>query len=202
MPAWQELGERLERRGRLGWAMEDSADLLEPALYRADIDNAVERVKGARNLRGRARRAAVGLARWREQQAETKDRPRQWILRDAVLLQIAGNDPTSRQQLANIPALPESTVRRAADELLDILREARVSTDDYEPPARPGEAEKALLKDMQHAVQRCADELGIAAEVLAPRKDLASALSGARNSRVFRGWRRQLVGEELLRMLP
>jgi hypothetical protein len=201
LPACRVLSERLEARGRLAWATEDSARLLDPALYRSDADNAVERVKGARSLRGRARRAAVGLASWRERTAEQSDRPRQWILRDAVLLEIATADPASRAALAEIAGLPAATARRAGDELLGILHGARASRDDYEPPARPDEAEKALMKAMQQKVAKHAVELDIAAEVLAPRKDLSAALAGKRDVRVFSGWRRQVIGDELLQML-
>jgi ribonuclease D len=57
------------------------------------------------------------------------------------------------------------------------------------------------MREMQRRVSACADELGIANEIIAPRKELAAALTGARDSRVFRGWRRDLVGEKLLALL-
>lgn len=201
LPAREVLCERLERRGRLEWARQDAKELLDPALYRSDVDNAVERLKGARHLRGRARRAAVGLARWRERAAEKFDKPRQWILRDALLLELAVADPTSRRDLAGIAGMPPATARRLGGELLDILKEARESTDDYEPPARPDEEQKALLKAMQQEVAGRAAELGISAEIIAPRKELSAALTGDRDVRVFRGWRRELVGDDLLHML-
>ena len=55
---------------------------------------------------------------------------------------------------------------------------------------------------MQATVAECAGELGISPELLAPRKELSAAiLHGRRDSRVFRGWRRELVGERLLGLL-
>ena len=55
---------------------------------------------------------------------------------------------------------------------------------------------------MQAAVAKCAEQLGISAELLAPRKELsATILSGTTESRVFRGWRRSLIGERLLQLL-
>lgn len=201
LPARNVLSERLEDLGRLDWAIEDSADLLDTALYRVDIDGAVDRVKGARNMRGQARRAAAGLARWREQKAEASDRPRQWVLRDAVLLEMAAASPRTRQSLTNIAGMPAATARRAGDELLQILADARAASDDYTPPARPDEEQKALMKRLQKQVARCASDLGIAAEVLAPRKELSAALTGDRDTRVFRGWRRRVIGDDLLAML-
>ena len=60
LPAYEFLGECLERKGRLEWAEEDSAALLDPALYAIDPSQAISRLKGARNLKGRARTAAPG----------------------------------------------------------------------------------------------------------------------------------------------
>ena len=55
---------------------------------------------------------------------------------------------------------------------------------------------------MQAAVARCAGELGISPELIAPRKELSAAvLSGDTESRVFRGWRLPLIGEQLLALL-
>ncbi|MDH3440657.1 MAG: HRDC domain-containing protein, partial [Gammaproteobacteria bacterium] len=96
LPAYDELVDRLDRAGRLQWALEDSKDLLDVRLYQSDPARAIDRLKGARNLRGRARAAAAALASWRESEALSRNRPRQWIIRDNALLDIAINAPTSK----------------------------------------------------------------------------------------------------------
>jgi ribonuclease D len=50
-------------------------------------------------------------------------------------------------------------------------------------------------------VSGCAEELGIATEIIAPKKELSAAVLGVRDSRVFRGWRKELVGSALLELL-
>lgn len=198
LPAADALTDRLKAAGRLDWALADCADLLDPALYRIDPENAIDRIKGARNLSGHARRAAVALADWRERKAHTTNRPRQWILRDAVLLDIAASAPSSKAGIAAIRDLPASTARRHAEEFLAILESARTTEDGYQPPGRPDEKQKAAMKAMQKKVHSCAKKLDIAAEVIAPRRELAAALQGDFTGRVFRGWRRELIGDELL----
>lgn len=195
------LGGRLQELGRLAWAEEDSRTLLDPAVYAADPAQAVSRLKAARNLRGRARRAAVRLASWREQRALAANRPRRWILKDSPLLEIAQSHPSTLDDLASIDGVAASTVRRSGREILALIEEADDSTDDYQPPARPGEREKAQLKAMQDEVARCATGLGVAQEVLAPRKDLSALVRGERDVRAVSGWRRTVVGERLLTML-
>jgi ribonuclease D len=194
------LIDRLEALGRLAWAVEDSAELLDVSLYEFHPADAVERLKAARNLHGRARRAAVRLAAWRERRAQQANRPRQWILKDAVLVELAISNPKTEGQVAAVQGIPAATARRSGSELLAEIRAAEDEMDDYVPPGRPTEKQKATLKRMQAEVSRVSAELGIAAEVIAPRKELAAAMLGDAGGRVFRGWRRELVGDRLLEL--
>lgn len=201
LPAYDILSERLRKLDRLHWAEEDSAFLLQPSLYKEDFANAVDRLKGAKNLRGRARAAAARLASWREREAVRSDRPRQWIMKDAVLLEIAATGPKDQESLAEISGLAPRTLRRAATEILGNLKDARSDDIDYEPPQKPNEKQKAILKEMQASVAACAEDLSIAAELVAPKKELTASLNGDRDSRVFTGWRREIIGGTLLEML-
>ena len=201
LPARDELVDRLDKAGRLQWALEDSKDLLDVRLYQSDPALAIDRLKGARNLRGRGRAAAAALASWRESEALRRNRPRQWIIRDNVLLDIAVNAPTSKTRLMAIDGLSEKMVRRIGDDILRIVADATHDRSGYEPPARPNEAQKAALKAMQGRVADVADGLGLAAELLAPKKELSAVMLGNRESRVLNGWRRELVGDDLLGLL-
>src|SRR5690606_32309798 len=137
--------------------------------YAPDPEAAVERLKGARYLRGAARRIAASLAAWRESQAIRLNRPRQWILRDQALLEIAVAAPGSAAALARIPALPPKTVRRFGQGLLRRVAAAQAAADDYRPPERPGEAHKERLRELQARVATVATRLGIVPEVIASR---------------------------------
>ena len=202
LPACELLSERLEEKGRLDWAREDSAFLLNPALYAADASQAIDRLKGARNFRGRRRAAAARLATWRETEAIKRNRPRQWIMRDNVLLDIAWKLPQSETELADIQGVPAKLVKRVGHELVEAVRKSADDTPDYQPARPPDEPQKALLKAMQAKVSKCADELGIAAESVASKRELAAVIfGGTRESRVFSGWRAELVGNELLELL-
>ena len=201
LPACDRLTERLHELGRFQWVVEDSMDLLNPTLYEPAPELAIERLKGARNMRGRERAAAGELASWREREALRTNRPRQWIVRDSVLLDIAVTRPGTLAELGDIQDLAESTVRRAGKKLLEIIDTATHDKSNYKPPARPGEREKSLLKKMQQVVSEAAESLGIATEIVAPKKELSAALLGERRSRVFRGWRREIVGDALTELL-
>ena len=202
LPAYGLLCERLEKAGRKEWAEQDSQLLLDESLYDVDESQAVQRLKGARNLHGRRYSAAQRLAVWRETEAASRNRPRQWILRDSALLEIAHELPESMAALQRIEGLPGKLADRAGDKLLAIVAQSADDDNDYRPPAAPNERQKKRLKTMQTAVATCARELGISPELVAPRRELSAAiLTGTRDSRVFRGWRRELIGEQLLQLL-
>jgi ribonuclease D len=201
LPAADLLTERLADLGRISWASEDSADLLDINLYDPDPEGSVSRLKAANNLQGRARARAVQIAAWREREAIRSNRPRQWIMRDAVLIDIAVSGPENCDQLTGIDGMPESTVRRAGNQLLSIVAATTHDETNYRPPARPNEKQKALLKAMQKLISAQAESLSIATEIIAPKKELSAAMLGVRNSRVFRGWRLESVGQALLELL-
>jgi len=202
LPAAEVLSEGLDKKGRLDWARQDSELLLDAALYDISGDQAIDRVKGARNFRGPKRAAAVRLAAWREEEAIRRNRPRQWIVRDNVLLDIAYKLPTTLEQLAKIDGMSPKLVNRAGAQLIDVVDASKYSENGYEPPRPPDEAQKALLKEMQSQVSECAKDLEIAAETVASKRELSAVIiSGNRDTRVFNGWRRELIGERLLQLL-
>lgn len=202
LPAFDLLAESLDKLGRLSWAEEDSALLLDAALYDTNPELAIARLKGARNLQGRPRSTAARLAAWREKEALRANRPRQWIMKDPTLLDIATSQPSSMDALSRVDGLPPNLLRRVGDQLLEAIGESATDDHDYEPPARPDEAQKSLLKEMQACVAACAESLGLTAEIVAPKKELAAAVeSGDYDSRVFTGWRREVIGEQLLKLM-
>ncbi|MGB5336528.1 MAG: ribonuclease D [Woeseiaceae bacterium] len=202
LPAFELLSERLEKQGRLAWAHEDSQLLLDPQLYDLGAAQALDRLKGARNFRGQKRAAAARLSAWREREAIARNRPRQWILRDSVLLDIAYQLPGSMQQLADIEGMPAKVLNRVGEDLLQEVAAAANDENNYSPPRPPDEAQKELLKEMQSRVLQCAKELGIAAETVASKRELSAVIiSGSRESRVFSGWRRDIIGSELLALM-
>ena len=202
LPAADILSEKLDKKNRIEWARQDSQLLLDPALYDISGEQAVDRLKGARNLRGRKRAAAVRLAAWREEEAIRRNRPRQWIIRDNVLLDIAYNLPSNESQLAKIEGLSPKVASRVGSQLIVAVGKSENDENGYQPPQPPDEAQKALLKEMQSQVADCARDLDIAAETVASKRELSSVIiSNNRDTRVFTGWRKELIGDQLLQLL-
>jgi ribonuclease D len=100
--------------------------------------------------------------------------------------------------MADLQGVPPKLVQRVGRQLLDAIEASARDEESYQPPRPPDEGQKSLLKEMQARVAACAEELGITAETLASKRELSAVIiSGSRNSRVFSGWRAELIGRDL-----
>jgi ribonuclease D len=198
-----DLQRRLKELGREHWVREDCLELTERRLYEPDPAQAWERLRGIGQLSTEPRARAKAIAVWREKAARERDLPRAWILPDAAIFSIAHANPASPAALDAVQPLNE----KFAAALLAVLANARPDAADLEPmqDARPTPEQKALLERLVKVVDARAAELQVSAEVLAPRgelKALAMANGGSlRDSRAFRGWRKEQIGTRLAQAL-
>ena len=199
--AYQLMLDNLGESGRLDWLADDFQALSDPALYAAHPENAWLRVKGANKLSGAALATLQALAAWREDRAQTLDRPRGWVLRDDVLLDIARHRPDSPASLGKIRGLNEHTVRKHGDELLALVAQAAGTTPAPFPRRKLRQrltpAQDAAVDVMQAVVRLVGEENRINPAVLANRNQLEQLLLGNTDVPVLQGWRRQLAGERL-----
>ena len=212
-----ELERRLEKLGRLQWAYEE-CEPLERSSDERDPGAIFARLPRVGGLSASSRPIARELVKWREQTAMRQDRPVQSVLSDAALMEIAKRKPSSRSDLERIRGLRAGGMRRRADELLEAVERAREYPPDP-PPEQPRPTlprpEDAPLVSLAEALLRArASEAGLAYELLATRADLQAIVAARRTQgagagaggaladvRTLRGWRRELVGEELLELL-
>ena len=198
----QELETSLAAKGRAGWVEEETAVYEDAALYRTDPAAAWKRLKGLNRLQPHEQAVARALAQWREQRAIESDRPRSWILADEALYAIATRAPESIPALDAIESLPSGVVRKRGDELLALVQTARSGEmpAPLEAPRKPSNEEQALAARLLKAVRDEATALGIAAEVLATRRDVEAIAFGSvslERSPLVRGWRGQVLAEKL-----
>ena len=203
------LQDELRASGRLEWAREECRPLEDSSDDR-DPDEAWRRLPRVSRLRPRERAVARELAAWRVRTAATEDRPVNSVLADAALVELARRQPGDRQGLDQIRGLHGRIASRRGPELLDAIARGR----DAEPPALDGarpplnESGDAPLIALAEALIRArALEAGLAYELVATRADLNQVIAAARRGdeepdvRTLRGWRRDLVGSELLELL-
>jgi ribonuclease D len=196
---------RLKDLGREHWAAEDCAALEDPRLYEPDPAQAWERLRGIGQLSPTPRARAKSLAIWREKLARERDLPRAWVISDAAIFAIAQANPTSREDLTGLQAMPPNFNDAFATGVLRTLHEdAAVPVTDLEPSqdARPTPAQRVVIDRLAALVDARAAELGVSAELLAPRGELKALGMGKRDTHALAGWRRAEIGERLLQALP
>jgi len=200
----ERLVERLDQAGRRTWALEECAARLARDRSRPDPDTAWWRMKGSRSLRGTSRGVAQELAAWRERRAEATDQPPRFVLPDLAMAGIVQRPPHNREQLRAVRGLDGRHLRDgAASEILEVIgRGLQLSADALRLPPR-----ESTDRSLQPAasilaawLQQRAAELELDPSVLATRADLVALLDG-RESRLASGWRHELVGEPIDRLL-
>jgi ribonuclease D len=203
LPLADELQQQLARLGRSAWLEEELMALDDTRQLTIEPDSAWLRLKGLRELDPARERLARALAAWRERAAAEHNRPRGWILDDAVLRDIVLQVPRTLPELARIAAIPQGLVRRRGEELLACVAGAQVPDPPPPPPGRPrpDPQKTALVKKLGGISQSVAHELQLVPEVLATRRDLEQLAEGRRDGAVLRGWRRAILGERLLAAL-
>lgn len=188
---WSKLSERLDELGRRAWLEQDCA----LALGQAPVtppEQVWSRLKGLRSLDEPGAAAALAIVEWRERRAQTRNRPRRWILGDAQIVTIARARPRSIDELRALPGLPAKLADRAGSELLAAIRageepaaraRARASAAMAEPPDRQ------RLRSLKDEVDRVAAALGISPEVLATKQELSDVIAGRPAPRIEATWR-------------
>jgi ribonuclease D len=199
LPLREELIGRLERLGRLDWLREDLEELADPTGLEVDPERAWLRVRGLGGLDPERETLARALAAWRERRAIARNRPRGWILDDAVLREIVLRVPRTRPTLAGIEGMPEGVVRHSGEELLALIASSGLA--DPPPPLprreRPDPALVAALKRLSERTQQVAAELQLAPEILATRRELERIAKGDAEAAPLNGWRRAVIGDAL-----
>ncbi|NIM28150.1 MAG: ribonuclease D [Gammaproteobacteria bacterium] len=208
LPMYRILKNTLVELGREAWLREE----IERIQRRRDADRdprrAYQRIRSAGRLDATERAALRELAAWRELEARKRDVPRQAILDDAVMIDLAAALPADESALAAIPALAQAARSRYADSLLERVARARSAPADAEPSTESAMEPRYTprLKVLKQIVREQAEALGIPAPLLAQSRILESLVQAAASGKAalpeeLRGWRQAIIGTPLLRAL-
>jgi len=203
--AYEKLVRKLEKNGRLDWLSDEMGILAEPGTYRVDPENAWRRLK-PRSTSPRFLAVLKELAAWREREAQDRDLPRQRVLRDETLTEIAAHHPATTDELGRTRGIGKGLVEgKMGQGILEAVRrglaipesQAPKAPDRVEVPKGLGpvvELLKVLLK------MKC-DEHGVASKLVANSADIdAIASDDDADVQALHGWRRDLFGEDALKL--
>ena len=202
-PAYEKLAEKLEQSGRTRWLDQEMDVLMDPETYRLEPDQAWRRIKSRSGSR-RFHAILRELAAWREIEAQTKDVPRNRILRDDAILEIAAQAPDDSAALDRMRAVPKGYANSAAGgEILKAVQRAKALPDADLPkipdrelrPSGIGAVSDLLKVLLKHVTEKH----NVAPRLIASSDDLERiAADDDADVPALQGWRRELFGDDAL----
>ena len=198
---YEKLRERLDKDGRLEWVAEEMAVLANPATYRPDPEQMYERLRPRTNNR-RLLGVLRAVAAWREREAQRANIPRQRMLKDEALLEIAAIAPDSIDALARARGVSRGFADgRMGASLLAAIAAAKAQPDEALPPAPPSrdgpKASPALVALLKVLLAAKCEQHHVAAKLVADSDDL-DRLAGedAPDVPALHGWRHEVFGAD------
>ena len=200
---YQKLVEQLSREGRLDWVAAEMAALQDPAGYIQAPETAWEKL---RPRTGNRRFLSIlrAVAAWREREAQRINIPRQRLVKDETLLEIAATTPSNAAELARARGISEGFAKgKSGLSLVAAIAEARALPDSALPEMRenrPGPvASPALVALLKVLLAAKSEAHNVAPRLLANSEDLDRlATEAAPDVPALKGWRREVFGEAAL----
>ncbi len=192
------LIERLRGLGRLAWVEEDCARMLDAASDDRMHPDPHLAFRPAQRLAPLAQLRVRRLLRWRDGEARRSNKPRGWILDNALVVRLAERPPAQRDALDQLLDSTPGAPRKHRDVLWEELSRPASAEEQAMPLAvAPESLDRATLKRMQDAVTRVATSLQVPEGALAARRHLESLLAEQRWPTALEGWRRPLLEDAL-----
>ena len=174
------LGERLDKLGRMQWLWQDGARQISASWEMPYSDNPHHEYRTAFKLPVEAQVRLCALLRWREQVAREDDRPRTWVIDNAIAMDFANTPPTSGQavfaKLQSCRAFP----RQRAGEVIDLLANAQTD-DQFRTAPMPFDRDtEQRMKSLREQIDTRSAELAIDPSTLCTRRLLESRVREGR----------------------
>jgi ribonuclease D len=198
------LDVQIAELGRSEWVAAACEELRQRPVSGTDPGQAWLRIKDVRMLKPRARGVARALCEWRERRAMSVDVPVRQILPDLAVLGIAQRQPKTTHDLVQARGVDERHSKgNLGKEILDAVAEGQRS--DIDVPAPDGEELDRHLRPAVALVSAWMADLArkqrVDTSLLATRADLVALLRGDDNARLLQGWRAELVGDGIQRLV-
>ncbi|MEE9337826.1 MAG: ribonuclease D [Methylococcaceae bacterium] len=202
---YEMICQQLEESGRSDWLNKDFERLNNKELYQLPPAKAWLKVKGKNRLTGKQLSIVQALTEWRERTAQSENRPKNWLIRDDLLLELAKLQPVTVGELAKIRTINERSVNRYGKVICQLIDEAKdkapIPLNDKSKIKKKTQQQEAVLDVLTALVRVRADENSLNPMILASKKDLEKLLIDEENSMILQGWRYSMVGKELQGLL-
>ena len=198
------INQKLEQLGRVSWAQEACEELRSRPTNPSDPRDAWLKIKEVRTLKPGSRGTAQALAQWRELKAITSDIPPRRVLSDIALIGIAHAMPETVEDLSLIRGVESRQLGPTiSSEIIAMVQKGR-SVDARFPQSDADDIDKEFRPAMS-LIAAWIGELArihdIDATLLGTRQDIMDLLRPNKTSRLSTGWRAEMVGRDIERIL-
>ena len=196
------LSQKLQKTDRLTWVEEEIKILISPETYNFDPKNSWRRIKTKSNSR-RFLGIVAALAEFREKFAQTKNIPRNRVIKDDALLELASNKPKNLDDLSKSRLLlREARKGELANGLLNAI-EKGINTPESDLPEKLDKTDKSFVNSaladlLRVLLKSCSESAGVASKLIASTSDLDSLAAGDRSLAALQGWRLEVFGKSAL----
>lgn len=200
---YNSLKDRLAKHNREQWMDCENEILANPATYANDPFKTWERIK-IRSPQAKSLCILREIAAWREMQAQTKNIPKTWVMKDETLAEIAGHAPTNQEQLKKIRGISADLAAGKVGEQILACIQTALSKPKSEWPtpekrvALPPRV-SATVDILKMLLKIQCTEHDVAPKLIASQDDIeAIALDDHADVPALKGWRADIFGNDAL----
>ena len=200
---YESLLNQLEKNGRINWLNEEFQNVLNPKTYDIPLDQIWKRLK-IKNGRPKFLILVRELCAFREKEAQSRNIPRNRVIRDDVLLDIAARSPSSSVDLAKVRSLSAQFAEgRLGKSILRVVAEASNIPESDAPQLeklnKPKPQKPALIELLKVLLKHKSEDNNVAQKLIASTADLeAIAENDNANVLALNGWRKDVFGDDAL----
>jgi ribonuclease D len=198
---YEALVKQLAKTGRTGWVAEEIKALQDTGLYKLDPEQAWRRLK-PRTTNKRFLAILAALAEWREREAQARDQPRNRVIKDEALMEIAAHPPADPAALDHVRAVPKGfAASRLGKGLMEALARGQTAAppDGIEPerPRRKREPSASSIDLLKTLLRLRAEAAGVAPRLIANADDIERIAAYEDDGlAALSGWRAEVFGND------
>lgn len=198
---YEKLRARIEADGRADWLGEEMSDLADITKYRVDANRAWVRLK-VKSRSPAVLQTLRATAAWREKMAAKKDVPRQRILKDDYVVQVAMQMPKTPEELLDVRGIQGQLSKESMAALVDAINAALAEPKENFPQAEERDkpmpaSQEACLDQLKLLLRQKAEDYHVVPRLVADKAELEAVVRGKlpiEKAHFGHGWRYEIFG--------
>lgn len=192
------ISQLIKELKRDSWVEKETNHLTNRSLYITEPKTAWERIK-IKQANRETLNYLKDLASWREIECKKRNIPRNRLIRDETLVNIAILKPYEINKLKKIRGISKNLSNDDYNQIIETLKHSRKCNSNQWPQMnntyKKQNIDKCCLELLRLLLTYCSDKSGLAQKLIADSEDLRDVLyEPNENHKIFKGWRKEVFG--------